>query len=136
MKNIFIFTALCFSIFLGACGPIYQTTYRYQAPVTSEGRMCANSCLDKMSACKSQCETEAAQCRHIKSLEGENAYLRYLNEQKTKGAKADKTLINFQDFSSCSNGCQERCENVHRICHVNCGGDVLEERRCTAFCDR
>ncbi|MCD8496705.1 MAG: hypothetical protein LRZ85_00590 [Alphaproteobacteria bacterium] len=119
-----------------ACGPIYDTQYRYETPPTAEGKICASSCIDKLNTCSANCKTEEANCRHIKSLEAKNAYLEYVNERQRKGEKVKKSQSDFEYYGSCSNSCQDDCENVHRICHSTCGGNVVEHRTCTAFCNQ
>jgi hypothetical protein len=131
-----IFTSLFSLIFIISCGPIYKSDYRYVAPTSQQGKQCANTCLATMDACKSQCSTKEAQCRHIARLEGENAYLHYVNARQAQNLSVDKRKRDFYHYGQCNfNSCKEQCEESHRICHVNCGGNVLEDRRCVAFCD-
>lgn len=122
-------------ITLSACGPIYKTEYRFQPPPDERGRICANACLDKMQSCQSSCKTQNTECRHIKSLEAENAYLHYVNERQREDKEVEKSKRDFENYSDCNTGCSEQCESIHRICHMNCGGNVTETRYCTAFCD-
>lgn len=131
-----ILTLLLLAITITACGPVYKTEYRFQTPPTQQGKVCANNCLDKMEACKANCRTSIAECKRIKSLEAENAYLHYVNERRADGKEVEKTKRSFENFSGCNLKCEEGCESVHRICHSNCGGNVVEHRYCTAFCDQ
>lgn len=118
-----------------ACGPVYKTSYSFAPPPTAEGRQCAQSCLQTHNECKAQCEVKKTQCREIESLKAENAYLKYVAEQKDKGKEVERTQSSFADYGQCDTGCEENCAFSHRVCHVNCGGNVTERRYCTAFCD-
>ena len=119
---------MCY-VLLAACGPIYDTEYHYQTPPTSDGKMCASSCVDKMNVCTANCKVEQANCERIKSLEAQNAYLQYVSERQKKGEEIKKSQ------SDCENSCEADCENVHRICHTSCGGNIVEHRTCVAFCN-
>lgn len=133
MKILPLFIAM--ALFVAGCGPVYKTDYRFTTPPTDKGKICANNCLDKMNSCTATCGQQKSECKRIKSLEAENAYLRYVNEQQSKSQPIEKSRSHFENFSACDVGCEERCESVHRICHSNCGGNVIEHRYCTAFCD-
>lgn len=136
MKKLTIFiSCLTLIALLSGCSPVYKTQYQFSAPTTDEGKVCANNCLDKLQSCQNACKVQEAECRHIETLKGENAYLRYVNERQAKGEHVDKSVTHFQNFSKCKNNCQTECKNHHRICHVNCGGYVTESEVCVAFCD-
>ncbi len=121
---------------LSACGPVYKTDYHLTTPPTQEGKICANNCLDKKAACQATCRADEAECKHIKALEAENAWLRYREERREQGRELKKTKSSFENYSACnSSNCLENCESFHRVCHSNCGGDVVEHTVCTAFCE-
>jgi len=131
----FILPLFCFLFLLGACSPVYTTDYRFTTPPTEKGKICANNCLDKMNACTATCKQQESECRHIESLRSENAYLRYVNERRDNGKEVERSQRSFENYRSCSNDCEKSCAYTHRICHVNCGGDVVEHRYCSAFCE-
>lgn len=131
MRFIVLFAVLA----LTACAPMYSTSYRLTAPQTEEGRMCANQCLDKQSACFDSCRTEEKECRQIKSVEAYAAYMLYVARQERENLPLDKTKADFEDYSACEDDdCADRCESSHQQCHINCGGQLVEETECVAFC--
>ena len=118
-----------------SCGPVYKTDYRFTTPPTSEGKLCANSCLDKMQYCKSTCKNEELQCEKIATLESENAYYRYLEERRQLGRPIKKDRSDFARSCPSASSCTKECDQTQRICHSNCGGNIIETRTCQAFCD-
>lgn len=136
MKSYRLFILLFLMPILVSCGPIYDTQYKYSAPPTSAGKACAVGCLDTMSACKVKCEINQAECEKQKTLEMDRDYLGYLEGQKSKGEVATKDRSDFESSRSCSiSVCIMECGETHRICYSTCGGDVIQTRICTAFCD-
>lgn len=121
---------------LSACNPVYKTDYRFTTPPTDIGKMCAVGCLDKLSACKANCKVNETNCRRIEDLKAENRYLRYVDEQREKGKPIEHEKWYFQSYGRCSaSSCEAKCEEEQRTCHSTCGGNIIETRRCTAFCD-
>ncbi len=133
------FRALClFSLvfMISGCGPSYKTTYRFSAPPTDIGKTCARSCLEELQACRATCKKEISDCKNIQDLKADNDYLQYANDRLREGKEVDKQKYQFRSYSSCNMNCEDGCESSHRICHVNCGGDVIEQTICTARCDQ
>ncbi len=124
-------------IVLTSCGPIYKTTYDFKPAKTPEGSMCTSNCLDKMALCKSHCKTEERDCIRIRELKAENAYLKYVEERRRLGRELKKDRDYFLATASrCSTrDCDEKCDADQRLCHTACGGEVIERRECTHFCD-
>lgn len=128
--------ALVASVLLGTgCNPVYRTEYSLTPPPTEEGKMCSNSCLSQRSLCYDRCSTKETECRYTQKLEAGLIYLQYVSEQKRQKLPVEKDLTDFIDYSACRTGCTPLCESTHRVCHVNCGGNVLEHRYCAAHCD-
>ncbi len=132
---IFPIVVLAIVLTTAACKPLYKTEYRFEAPPTSEGRVCANNCLNKLDTCAANCRSQEAECRRIKSLEAENDYLYYVNEQLHQGLPVEKEKRDFEHYGDCSTNCEDQCSFSHRLCHTNCGGQVIEHVYCWAFCD-
>lgn len=124
-------TLLIFS----ACSPVYKTDYRFLTPETDQGKVCANTCLDKLTICRSSCYTKNLECKRIKDLEAENEYLKYINRRQRDKKPIEKDIKDFKNYGSCNTSCNAQCDSTHRICHSNCGGDIVEHTYCTAFCD-
>ena len=137
MKNLGILALGLSLIFvLNACSPVYKTEYSFIAPPTIEGKTCANQCLNARQSCFSYCEEKEASCRQEAKLDAKIAYLEYLGRKVVNEQEADKSLSDFERTSHCNtNSCDRQCEDSHRICHVNCGGNVTERKYCSSFCD-
>jgi predicted small lipoprotein YifL len=121
---------------LAACGPMYQTDYQVVPPQTETGRMCANNCLLSKSNCRNNCRMQSMQCQEIERLRARSDYYSYLDNQRRSGRPAQKTEGDFYRSYACDEGsCAEQCEGDYRICHVNCGGQMIPHTYCTAFCD-
>ena len=136
MRAIFYVFSLIVVLGTAACGPVYETSYRFTPPPTVEGRACANQCLERKNTCMARCVSSEQSCREVQRLHAENAYLKYERERKAQGQPVKKTQDEFLNYGMCLNqDCTEQCKESHRICHSNCGGNVIEDRRCTAFCE-
>lgn len=89
---------------LAACGP--RVSYELLAPETEEGRACANQCLNALQACESACQRDQQTCEML------NWSMR--------------TLRNDMFDDDCEPSlCISRCAEKHRLCHSNCGGQVI-----------
>lgn len=138
MKFKLLFPLIAALIVTVSCSPIYKTDYRFASPPTPVGKMCATSCVDKMQICKANCTTQESNCQRIEDLRTENAYLKYVEEQRKDKKLIEKDQSDFTRYSSCSStlsSCKNECESAQRICHSSCGGNVIEHKYCTAFCD-
>lgn len=135
MRN-FLFVLTVSILFLSGCGPIYSTQYNFTPPQTSEGKICANECLDKKNACFNVCEIKQEECRKINARKAETDYLQYLAITALQDKPIEKEKKDFINYSGCSSRyCSNRCPSTHRLCHSNCGGQVRESTICTSFCD-
>lgn len=133
-----LFPLIAVMMFLSSCSPIYKTDYSFGPPPSPQGNMCASSCVDKMQLCKSNCKVQEASCREIGALQAENDYLRYVEEQRNQKKPIEKDRSDFSSYNGCSSklsSCQKQCDHAHRVCHSSCGGEIVERKYCTAFCD-
>lgn len=119
---------------LTACGPIYQTNYSYQAPKSWRGKQCVNRCLSDRSRCRSHCNRQNQSCRNDANLAAMPAYLEYVSQQKKMNLPATQTVTDFANYSQCNNSCG--CEVDYRQCFTNCGGTVIADTQCVAFCKK
>lgn len=120
------------TLLLSACGPIYETQYRYTPPGDAEGR-----------ACIAQCDVGKTQCRINADLRAENRQLRCEREAArdfercltTQGADPEKSQCHRRLCSE--NSASEdhaQCDADHRVCFQGCGGVVDSTRVCTFNC--
>ncbi len=128
---------LALSLFtLISCGPMYVTEYELVPPPTNEGRMCANNCLFARTNCEQQCHLTSNMCEQNEHLRAENEYLRYVREREAEGLEIKRGKDSFQNDYRCeTDDCMEQCAATYRMCHSNCGGQVIPHTRCEAFCD-
>lgn len=120
--------------FLSACSPVYQTNYNYVAPKSWKGKQCANRCLRDRSYCRARCQSSNQSCRNTANLEAMPAYLSYMEEQKKLGFSPTRDVSSFADYSNCTDHCG--CESTYRECYANCGGQVIANTQCVAFCKK
>ena len=136
MRN-YIFAAF-FAITLFALsncfGPVYETRYTYDPPVTTEGRMCVNQCQQMSTICKQNCKLNLQQCETNALLQAQIEYQNYVNRRNLAGKSIKRTIESFR--RPCyDNGCSNECDQNFRFCFMNCGGQIREHTICTAFCE-
>lgn len=119
---------------LAACGPIYQTHYTYQPPVSWRGRQCVNQCLSQKSFCESACQSAYQRCTIREDRIAAREYRAYVREQNRMHKPVTKSPGEFGDYSACSRSCS--CDTNYRQCYSNCGGQVIPHRKCVAFCKK
>ena len=121
------------TLFMAACGPIYQTTNTYVPPKSRHGRLCANRCITQKSVCQNNCSILNQSC-HMQAnaiaMPAYNAYLKKIDKEKKV---PNKNIRYFADYSSCQNGCH--CNTNYDLCFTNCGGQIIPRTVCTLFCD-
>lgn len=128
-----VFIALALLFALSACGPIYSTNYIYVAPKSWDGRQCANECLQSQTNCHMQCNSQYQSCLNSARLAATPSYLIYVESEQKKGRIPKRTLDDFANYSSCQQTCD--CDNTYGQCFTNCGGKIIAQRRCIAFCN-
>ncbi|MCX7125148.1 MAG: hypothetical protein NTU49_05220 [Gammaproteobacteria bacterium] len=62
------------------------------------------------------------------------AYLTYVQQQNAQNLPIYNNVSDYADYSSCSDHCG--CEATYRQCFSNCGGEVIANTRCVAFCNQ
>lgn len=122
------------SIFLlSGCGPVYETHYNYVPPASWHGRQCANHCLAKRSRCRTSCQSAKQVCRSAADMDAMPAYLDYAQDQRNSGEPVVNSVSDFADYSNCPDKCG--CGSTYRACFSNCGGTVIANTQCVAFCN-
>jgi hypothetical protein len=128
------FLILIASTALTACGPVYQTTYNYVPPVSFAGKQCVNSCLHQQSYCNLMCQQTYTMCRSSADLAAEPAFRAYVKRRQLENKSIDLTVSYFANYSGCDNSCG--CANTYNQCFSNCGGNIIPNTQCVAFCDK
>ena len=136
IKKIFFTTILLATVaaLVTACGPVYETHYSYVSPKSWRGKQCVNRCLRDRSRCQSRCQRNNQSCRNTANLAAMPAYLSYVEQAKKNNDPVWKNVSDFADYSQCNSSCD--CESNYRQCFTNCGGDVIANTQCVAFCPK
>ncbi len=122
MHSIQKLVALSFVLLTAACGPMYDTTYQYIPPHSSEGKICLSSCSALKQSCKNNCATQTNMCitnNNIRRLAAHAAKDRQYYEQYC------------DDYS-----CRSECDTEYNHCYQNCGGQIIPHTRCVYNCDK
>lgn len=126
------------SLCLISCSPVYQTTYDFKPPESENGRYCANRCLNKKQECYLQCENITEQCESRKEISNlADVIVESWKKGKVEDGKTPSR--HYRQHPNCKQKeqeCMARCDNIHRLCHENCGGTVLRETKCVQNCDK
>lgn len=122
---------------VAACGPVYTTEYEMIPPNTQEGRFCANNCLMAQNNCSQSCSLESQRCELDDRRHAEREYDEYVRKREKEGKEIKRSVSSFENSYRCDNDdCEERCGGNYRICHTNCGGQVIPRTYCSAFCEQ
>lgn len=132
MRKILFLLPIIFLI--AGCGPVYETHYSYIPPHTQHGRECLNQCLTQRSFCRSQCATQKQACHAEADVAAMPAYLESAHQARKSGQPDYETVSDFADYSACDTNCG--CGSTYRQCFTNCGGTVIANTICTAFCPK
>ncbi len=122
---------------LSACGPIYDTQYSLIPPTTVEGRQCVGQCQQNRTICRQSCTISQQACLNDARSRAMYEYQAYVSRQAAEKKPIKKSVSDFENSYGCgTNSCEERCESNYRDCFGGlCGGQVIAQRVCTAFCD-
>ena len=124
----FLFVAL----FLSACGPMYETTYTYVPPKDTKGQMCVMQCQNSKSLCQRLCDSETENCKNRQMNEARFKYESYVSQQRAAGQQPTRDMNSFYDSYGCHHKCH--CGEDYRSCFALCGGQVIPQTTCVAFC--
>ncbi|WP_237111386.1 hypothetical protein [Neorickettsia findlayensis] len=119
--------------------PVYSTSYSFIPPKSQSGRECANKCLLAKQMCQSACEK-------IHDTRTANILINIGNKEKKE--KHD-SLDEFHELNKREMAeyrreikeearyerCRDSCNDDHRLCHTNCGGEVIAKTMCIRNCD-
>ena len=106
-------------VLLASCTPQYETTYSFVPPKDNKGRECANSCVTEKNRCINQCNQSLGV-----TDTASNIFSTLVNSgTENKPEKSDRVAT-----------CTAQCNESHRVCHENCGGKVIVNKKCVAHC--
>jgi hypothetical protein len=119
------------------CGPIYETQYRMIPPPDANGRMCATQCQQTQTYCRSNCQMIEQACLGNERERAHREYEHYVWERRSQGLALKRSPDSFYNAYTCSrDSCEASCADDYRQCYATCGGTVIPNRVCTAFCDQ
>lgn len=136
MRRCLLFLSL-FSLLVGClsgCGPIYRTDYSYVPPRSDVGKMCISQCLQNKTVNEQMCQMRNDSCRARAHQDAIYQYENYKHERKREGKEVKKSLSDFENSFSCSDSCDETPN--FNICYSTCGGNVITQKTCVAFCGK
>lgn len=138
MRSVFLMLML---LLVAACGPRYETRYRYTAPPDSpDSRQCLQSCEfqrqqclviedNRYQLCTLQAANDAYRCQAEARYDYDRC-LRYHDDQPER--------CHYQRGFCPQRACwrdDRHCGELYRSCYVACGGSVESETMCVANCD-
>jgi hypothetical protein len=128
------FCIILLQMLLQGCSPIYKTNYIYH-PIKSEGsRACANECLHNKQNCRSQCLELQRKCEHDANM---LAVASELIKNQSSPSTISSTRTNLlNDCYKHADQCELSCDEDHKLCHENCGGEVTVQRLCVKHCEK
>lgn len=119
---------------LSACSPIYQTNYDYEPPSSKMGKVCIAQCIQSKSMCQQMCKMREDNCRVRAHEDAIVQYENYRDQQRRIDGEIKKSVSDFDRGYACSETCD--CTNAFNECYGACGGQVIENKVCVAFCDK
>jgi hypothetical protein len=128
--------AIVLAMSAAACGPIYNTTFQYVPPGDQQGRSCVRDCQSDKQECDFRVERVTYQCERDDEEQAEYAFRRYTRERAEAKLPLKKDVRDFMrhDCSGRASQKQERCNASFNMCFESCGGQVIEQQECVAFC--
>lgn len=98
---------------LVGCGPIYNTEYTFQPPLSPEGKTCIF-----------QCENSKLQCKQIEDMKEESCLLR--SQLECRDRKDCPTNLCDTNYTM--------CKEMYRNCYQACGGNIDTKKVCVFNC--
>ena len=135
MKHLWLVLSLFTMLgLLTGCGPVYKTDYEFVAPKSQSGKNCHARCVQSQSSCNLQCQSQNETCRSRAKQDALYAYEQYKHQRRSEGLPVEKDISAFNHESSCNSSCG--CDSLYNNCFKACGGQIIEHKKCVAFCDK
>lgn len=84
--------------------------------------------------CQQNCSDSNISCERQASQDARVSFRQYAKSQRKQRLPIIKSVSDFKDDSQCHASCG--CDSVYRQCYQTCGGQVLANTVCVAFCDQ
>jgi hypothetical protein len=126
---------------LTACAPVYEPSYRLEPPADAarpDVRQCLATCGATRDACRVSANARRAACEDRASLMQNscqsNAQIRFQQCLAASRSTGEDCSMRICERPRCPTEAVDACEAGYRGCFADCGGTVVEERRCVANC--
>jgi hypothetical protein len=128
---------LIVSWLVGACGPLYQTTYTYVAPDSVSTRECVQDCTEETQDCVARTEHYYRMCEREDEDMAEHAFRRYRRAREEQKLPVKKSVWDFKSMGCSSYQSEQKaqCNAHYDACFTGCGGQIIPKRECVMFCD-
>jgi hypothetical protein len=135
MKKLIILLSLLSTLLLAGCGPMYETNYSYVTPHSQRARDCiASNCVRNKMLCQRNCAANNRSCEWQATQNAQEEFHEYAVQQRENRQPITKSVSDFMDDWNCNNSCN--CQTVYRQCYGTCGGTVIANTQCVAFCPK
>ena len=84
--------------------------------------------------CQQMCQIRNDSCRIQARQRALNDFEMYKIEREKEHRPVKRTVSSFENTDSCNDNCG--CDANYNLCFTNCGGKIIENKVCTAFCDK
>lgn len=133
-----IYATLCLlliSFVIQGCAPVYKTNYIYHPVKSAKTSHCANDCIQHKQICRSQCLDLQRQCeREANTLAVASDLINGQSMLNSTTSSTRHELLN--DCYKHADKCELSCEEDHKLCHENCGGQVTMQTICIKNCPK
>lgn len=119
----FYFLVVSLALLTG-CNAIYQTSYLYQSPMSSSGKMCISQCAKIKNSCEHSYRKQYRNCRMIAHQAAYDQFQSYMNRQKRLHKPIEKSVNDFDNsYYQCN--VSGECMSDFNKCYQSCGGTVI-----------
>jgi hypothetical protein len=132
LKTIYATTIVFLIFFLQACSPVYKTNYIYHPVQSEKGRACANECIKNKQSCHRECLDLQRQCERDANMLGLASELVKIQAEDATYHSTRTSLI--AECQQHLDKCELACDQHHKLCHENCGGEVTIQSLCVKNC--
>jgi hypothetical protein len=120
---------------LAGCAPIYSTETQYNAPKSTNGKICINQCETNRLLCKQSASISHNDCLNRANQQASEDYSRYVSDQRARNLPVVRTRDSYYDKTACSYE-SNNCDSLYNSCYSSCGGQIVAQKVCVAFCDK
>lgn len=129
------FCLLLTSLLIQGCAPIYKTNYIYHPVKSEKASHCANECLQHKQTCRSQCLDLQRQCEREARLLAIASDLINVQSPSNSNISSNRYEL-LNDCYKQAEKCELSCDEDHKLCHENCGGEVTVQTVCVKNCEK